>query len=189
MKTHAIATSVVLFVMALLPSTSVADDQKGKQPAKDQRQESPEDTVTDFARHLRAREISKAKQLLFMPINDPDVAGRLDDMLQVAAKSPPPKNRIHVFDSHTIKQMGVVVSGTESPRYIDGIDIDPIFLRKKGGKWRIVFAITPDQLRDHELTDDDLRQRADELLEWYEKREQEVRTEWRKRKAKSLTPE
>jgi hypothetical protein len=184
MRTHPIATALVLFVMARLPSTSVADVQKDKQPAKHQQQESPEDTVTDFARHLRAGEISKAKQLLFMPINDPGVAGRLDDILQVVAKSQAPKSRIHVFDSHTIKQMAVVVCGTESPRYIDGIDIDPIFLRNKGGKWRIIFAETPDQLRDHELTDDDLRKRADALLDWYEKREQEVRTEWRKRKAK-----
>lgn len=189
MNIRLITTAFVLIATSVLNSATAADNQKASPRAKQECKQSPKQTVAAFFRHLTTGETRKAKEVLFMPINDQRVAAQIDDILLLIAKQKKKNGKVHVFDSHTLKNMAIVVYGTEGKRFADNIDIDPIFLRDKDGKWKIVFANSADDLKEHELPDDVLRKRADELLAWYKKREPEVRADWRKKQKKEKTKE
>ncbi len=184
MTPHLNSFACVLFATAALQVTQAAENQGDNQLANQQREPSPKQTVANFFGHLSEGEIVKAKKLLFMPIKDPRVAPKIDVILQQIAKRRAKNFKVHVFDSHELKDMAIVVYGREGPRFTDNIDIDPVFLRIADRQWKIVFANSADALKKHELTDDALRKRADELLKWFEKRQKEVRSDWRKKQEK-----
>lgn len=175
-------TALALFFLAMISlPVSAADDQPEKLRAEKDRKASPEQIAADFWDRLEDGDVAGAKKLLFTPIKKASMARRIDTFLGDIAKKRKKDGPVHVFGSRIQKDMAIVVYGRESRRYLDGIDIDPIVLRKQDGEWKIVFANSADDLKKHELTDDVLRKRADELLEWYKKREEEVRAERRKK--------
>jgi len=173
--------TVVLLSNAIISLPIFAEDTKPKAPAKKGTKPSPKQTVATFYRYLAADELSKAKELLFMPINNPRVASRVDEILKLLATQHKRNGKVHVFDNHILDDLAVVVYGTEGRRFIDNIDIDPLFLRQKDGHWKLVLANSASSLKEHELPTEELKAAADRLIKWYDEREASVRAEWRKR--------
>lgn len=184
MNMHLIVSTLILLAVSVLNPSVYGYEAEIQPQVERERKQSPKQTVAAFFHHLTTGESDKAKQALFMPINDQRVASQIDDILPILAKQQKKNGKIHVFDSHTLGNMAIVIYGTEGKGFVDNIDIDPIFLREKDGNWIIIFANSSDDLKKHELPDDVLRKRVGELLVWYEKRELEVRLDWREKKAK-----
>jgi len=173
--------TVALLSNAFISPATLAEDTKPKGPSKDEAKPTPKQTAATFYRHLAAGELSNAKELLFMPINNPMVAPRVDKVLRLLAEQHKTNGKVHVFDSHILDDLAVVVCGTEGRRYIDKIDIDPLFLRQKDGHWKLVLANSASSLKEHELPSEELKAVADRLIKWYNERATSVRAEWRKR--------
>ncbi len=135
----------------------------------------------DFYAHLHAGKPQKAKGLLFTPIRDQTSLKHLDEFLEIIRKQSKPGG-VHAFDAHVLQNLAVVVLGIEDSEDTDNLDTEPLFLRKKDDKWRLLFTNSATQLKLNELTSAEMKARVDRLFEWYEKREESVRREWRKRK-------
>ena len=173
--------TVALLSNALISLPILAEDTKAAGSAKEEGRSTPQQIVAEFFGHLAADELSKAKELLFMPINNPMVAPQVDEIVKILATRHQSNGNVHVFDDRISDDLAIVVYGTEGREFTDNIDIDPLFLRKQDGHWKLVLANSAASFKEHELSSDALRAVADRLLAWYNERETSVRAEWRKR--------
>jgi len=133
----------------------------------DKENRSPKQVLESFFRLLAEGELSKAKELLVLPLNLSRLPFKNEEeaLKQIAKRDKERKSGTKVTQVKIIDDLAVAL--TDSQFAGGRREVEPVFFRKINGSWRIVLTPTISELKKYEWADERIRTTADRLNAWY----------------------
>ena len=132
--------------------------------------ETAKDAIVAFIDDAKAKRVDAVRARLFVP-EGPGAKQEVDDLIEVVESGMFEAHEVRVLDVREAGDAAVVVADFRK-RGGGRSDIDPLFLLRDGGRWRVLPS--PDLAKFETLPDERKKEFA-ELQEWYVKRKDELR--------------
>ena len=165
-------TLVVGLLLAILASGHLA---RSDDTDKEQDEQSPKAVAEKLLRLLVAGDADKAKEMLLLPADHPDLAAKAVSHIENFAQLCRHDNKVFVYESKTDDDLAIVVAAVYTHhRPVNRFMLAKIFMRKHDQQWRIVLSQFPRNL-EKQLPNAEYRQRARDLQAWWVDRAQKVK--------------